>query len=282
MKILFFINGIGAGGKERRFTQLVKSIRLHTDIEFNLVTMSRVISYKEVLNLNIKIHYIIRNSRRDITVFKKFYRLCKNYKPDIVHCWDSMTAIYLIPVCKLLNIILINGMVSDSSGKQYFCNKYWWRARLTFPFSDMIVGNSYAGLRAYQAPVNRSICIYNGIDLSRFERLKDPLIVSLEIFGKSFDNFIIIGMVAAFEERKDYDTLVKAATYLVSQNQDIRFILVGDGSDFYRIKKSLSADLLKKIILLGRRSNVESIINIFDIGFYLQMPKYMLREFQIL
>ena len=86
----------------------MKGIKLKPNIEFELVVMSNEIHYKEVFNWGIKIHYLIRKTKKDLSVFNKFYKICKQYNPDIVHCWDSMTAIYTIPACKLLNIKLVN------------------------------------------------------------------------------------------------------------------------------------------------------------------------------
>ena len=273
MRILFFIESLTAGGKERRLSQLMKGIRSNTDIDFNLAIMSKVVHYKEVHDLNIGIFYIIRKTKKDITVFRQFYELCRKLKPDIVHCWDSMTAVYLVPACKLLKIKIVNGMVVDTPVKRNIFNKDWLRARLTFPFSDIIVGNSNAGLRAYKAPESKSICINNGMDLARFEHLREPALVRKEIFGDISDNFFVVGMVASFEERKDYDTLIKTAVTLVSVRNDIRFILVGDGKDYNKIKGKVPASLSGKIIFLGKRSDVESIINIFDIGILLTNTK---------
>jgi glycosyltransferase involved in cell wall biosynthesis len=274
LKILFFIDALGAGGKERRLNELLKKLSSVPGIDFELVLMSKEIHYKNILESNIRIHFLIRNSKKDLSVFRKFYKICKKYKPDIIHCWNSMAAIYSVPAAKLLGIKLINGMVVDTPVKQNITNKSWLRARLTFPFSDIVIGNSHAGLEAYKAPVNKSFCIYNGIDFTRFEKLKDPLFVRKEIFGEASAELFIAGMVAAFEDRKDYATLIKAAINLVGQNNSIRFILVGDGANFIKIKNSVPGHLLNKIIFLGKRSDVESIGNLFDVGILLTDTKY--------
>jgi glycosyltransferase involved in cell wall biosynthesis len=273
MRILFFIESLTAGGKERRLSQLMKGLRSSTAIDFSLAIMDKEIHYKEVYDLNIEIHYIIRKVKKDISAFFEFYKLCKRLQPDIVHCWDGMTAIYLVPTCKLLKIKIVNGMVVDTPVKQNILNKYWLRARLTFPFSNIIVGNSNAGLLAYKAPKRKSICINNGMDLSRFENLMDPSQVRLNIFGNITTKCFIAGMVGSFEGRKDYDTLIKAAVPLVSARSDIRFVIIGDGSDFNRIRACVPDYLLDKIVFLGKRSDVESIVNIFDIGILLTNAK---------
>ena len=208
MRILFFIDSLTFGGKERRLIELMKGLKLTQTIEFEIVVTSHEIHYQEVFDLNIPIHYLIRSTKKGLNVFNKFYKICKNYKPDIVHCWDSMTAVIAVPACKLLNIKLVNGMVVNTPVHRTIFNKYWLRAKLTFPFSSLIIGNSNAGLAAYKAPGNKSSCIYNGMDLARFENLKEPSVIRKEIFGDVPDDIFIAGMVAAFESRKDYKALI--------------------------------------------------------------------------
>lgn len=275
MRILFFTDVMGAGGKERRLTELMKGLRLTTDIEFGLVLMSDDIHYKEIFDLNIKIHYIIRRTAKDITVLPRLYKYCKDFNPSIIHCWDSMTAIYSVPVCKLLNIKLINGMVTDAPYKQNIFNFRWLRARLTFPFSDCIIGNSNIGLKAYNAPEKRSICIYNGINFDRFNRLKQKSFIYNELFGTNLSPGFIVGMVATFGKNKDHRTLIKAAINILnSYKHEVRFVLVGDGTLLQVIKDMVPSDLTDKIVFTGRRNDVESIVNIFDAGVLLTDARY--------
>lgn len=273
MKILFFINGIHPGGKERRMLELMKELKLRKEFEFELALMNTEVSYPAIFDMGIKLHYLIRKTKKDLSVFNKFYKLCRDFKPDIIHCWDSMTAVYAIPACRLLKIKLINGMVVDTPSKRNILNKNWLRARLVFPFSDVIIGNSKAGLAAYKAPPKKSECIYNGMNLNRFINLKEPSSVYNEIFGVNSDRIFIVGMVAAFEIRKDYKTLIKAAATLIPLHDNLRFILVGGGAGLEEIKNSVPASLLNKIIFLGKKSNVESIINIFAVGILLTNSK---------
>lgn len=255
-----------AGGKERRLTELMKALKKLPDFEFQLALMSRDIHYDEIFRLGIKINFILRETRRDIRAFLNYYKLLREFKPDIVHCWDTMTAIYVTPFCKILKIKLVNGMVVDTQVRQTFNNKYLLRARLTFPFADVVVGNSMVGLKSYRAPSKKSVCIYNGIDLTRLDRVKDPDIMRKEIFGEVPDNVFVVGMVAAFEPRKDYFTLIKASIQLAGSFDNIRFIYVGNGVNLQKSMQMVPDRLRNKIIFLGRRNDIESIVNIFDAG----------------
>lgn len=259
-----------AGGRERRLTELMKGLKLKSNIQFELAVMSEDVHYKEIFDLNIKIHYLIRTQKKDFSIFKKFYKICKEYKPDLVHCWDSMTAVYSAPVCKLLRIKFANGMVVDTPMPQNRSNVHWRRARLTFPFSNIIIGNSKAGLAGYNAPPQKSICIYNGMNLTRFYNLKDPSLIRKEIFDEPNENFFIAGMVAQVDLlRKDYGTLLDVAKSMISKNENIRFVMVGDGDHYEQLKNSIPASIENKLKFLGRRSDVESIVNIFDAGLLL-------------
>lgn len=262
MRILFFIDSFPAGGKERRLLELMKGLRKKPGIDFGLVIMSNDVHYKEVFDLGINIHFVIRKTKKDISVFSKFYRLCKDFKPDIVHCWDSMTAVYLVPVSKLLGIKLINGMVVDTPAKKNTGNKTWLRAKLTFPFSNMIVGNSRAGLYAYGAPKKKAVCIHNGFNFERNGNLSDKESIRKEL---GIHTKFVIGMVASFSIFKDYKTYFSAAKILLEKRKDITFLAIGDDTDSPDSKELISDAFIQYFRLLGRRSDVESLINSMDV-----------------
>lgn len=262
MKILFFVSGLGAGGKERRLTELMKELKYHPEIEFELVIMSRDIHYKEVLDLNIKIHYLLRKTKKDFSIIYKFYRLCKETKPDIVHCWDSMTAIYCSFACKILGIKLVNGMIADAQNQKSFFSKRQIRANLTFPLSNVIVANSEAGIKAYSAPMNKSVVIYNGFNFNRIKNLLPVEQVRKEL---NINTIHVVGMVATFSSYKDYKTYFAAAQILLDRGYNVVFLAIGDHTDSSRSKDLINSKYFSSFRLLGKKSGVESFINSMDV-----------------
>lgn len=263
MKLLFVIDTLTAGGKERRLTELMKALKLSSDIEFELALMSTDVHYHEVYDLGIKLHFFIRRSRKDLAIFGKFYNLCKRFRPDVIHCWDSMTAIYITPVCKILRINLVNGMVIDSPRRQNVFYQPWLRARITFPFADIIIGNSKAGLMAYRAPESKSVVIYNGFNFERTNTIlpKDNIIRQLNISTE-----YIVGMVATYSEFKDYSTYFRAAQLLLEKRKDVTFLAIGKNTDSESSWKWIENKNREYFRLLGKKSGIESYINIMDIG----------------
>jgi glycosyltransferase involved in cell wall biosynthesis len=262
MKILFFIDSMVSGGKERRLTELMRALSPRQDVEFELAVMSKDIHYKEIFDLGIKIHYVIRRTKKDISVFYSFYNLCKDYRPDIIHCWDSMTAVYLVLICKLLHIKLVNGMVVSAPEQQNILNKSWLRARLTFPFSDKVVGNSKAGLLAYKTSKNKGVVIYNGFNFDRTKNL-----ISKEAIRKKIDagSNYLIGMVASFVDYKDFRTYYKAAKILLDKRKDITFLAIGADTDSAESRNIIGNQYIAHFRLLGKISGIESFVNAMDI-----------------
>jgi len=253
---------MGAGGKERRLAELLKALSTQKEIEFELVIMSNVIHYAEIHDLGLKIHYLIRTTKKDIFVFQRLYHLCKIIKPDIIHCWDSMTAIYSVLVCKLLCIPLINGMITNSPGKWIVFNKYWLRAKITFPFSDHIVGNSMSGVLAYGVANKKSHVIYNGFNFNRIKNIidRDEILSQISINTK-----YVVGMVATFSKNKDYVTFFKATQLILNQRKDVTFMVLGHNTDSIEAYTMIEEKNKQYFRLLGTKSDIESYVNTMDI-----------------
>ena len=258
MKILFIIDSLCKGGKERRLLELMKGLKIRNVI-FELILLTDLIEFKEVYDLGMKIHILKRKIKKDPLIYLQVNKICKNFKPDIINSWGLMPSVYAMPVAKWRRIKFINSMIVNAPKKLTFKTKFF--SSIVFPFSDVIAANSYAGLRSYGIEKDRGIVIYNGYDFNRIENLEDINVVRTRWNIKTE---FIIGMVAGFRPHKDYKTLIVAAKSILKTRDDISFILVGDGPDLERSKKM--AERYDKIIFTGRQSAVESIINICDIG----------------
>jgi glycosyltransferase involved in cell wall biosynthesis len=263
VRILYFVDGFYAGGKERQLAELLKFITTQGTVEAELVLMSPEMKYPEVLNLGVKIHYLLRRRKKDPLIFLRLYQLCVNFRPDIIHTWDSMTSFYAIPIAKLLGVRLVNGMIRDTPQRVAPFTKSWIRSKITFPFSDVVVANSQAGLSAYKTPPAKSICIFNGFDWARLRRLVDKDIVRSD-FGIATPN--VVGMVASFSDLKDYDTFLIAAQKVLATRNDVTFVAVGEGGQLERCRSLVAPQYRQNIRFLGWQEDVESIMNIMNIG----------------
>lgn len=242
---------------------MIKGFADYPDIRLHLVVFSDKIHYQEVFELGIQVTILKRVPKRNPMVFYRLYKLCMAWKPDLIHSWGTMSAILAIPSTIALNIKLINGNITDAPKNMGFFDKRLFRARLTYPFSKIVVGNSLAGLKEYKVPEKKSVCIYNGFDSNRILDLKDKALIRKQFNVKTKK---VIGMVGSFFDRKDYATYLNAALVVLKQSKDVTFLAVGDGPDLEKSKQMVPADFAAYFIFTGVQKDVESIINIFDIG----------------
>ena len=250
MKILFFIESLEAGGKERRLVELIKGLSQNKSNEMELVVTKKFIHYDAVFSTGIKIHYTLRkHTTKDPSIFFKFYKIAMKMKPDIIHVWGNMTAIYAIPTKLLLRIPLINNQITDAPAH---LPSAILSHKLSFPFSDKIIANSYAGLKAYKAPEKKSDVIYNGFDFNRISELKSKESIRAKFNLKTK---YMIGMVASFSSFKDYSTYLKAANIILKIKKDITFLCIGAGDDS-QAKLEVDQQHLDNILFLGKQNDV--------------------------
>ena len=272
MKLMVFIDTLIDGGIERRMLELVKTLSKDKTYQIHLITLTDRVDYEYVYTLPIKFEIVKRKTKRDLSLYLTLYKKVKEFKPDIIHSWGSMSSIYLAPIALLQKIKFVNGYIGQAPLK--ISIDYRIRNLLTFFISDAIVSNSKAGLHAYDTPEKKSYCIYNGMDFKRFENLKSPVKLKKEILGNENDKSFIVAMVAAFEERKDYDTFVKVAIEVCDSNDSIKFLLIGGGNNLENIVSKIPKKYLNtRILALGRISDIESILQIIDVGILLTNSK---------
>ncbi|MDY7394088.1 glycosyltransferase [Aureibaculum sp. 2210JD6-5] len=268
MKILYIIESLASGGKERRLVSLIKGLLEKKKVEIELIILSQDVHYKEIYDLDLKIHFLKRNLKRDIKILHKFNNILKTFKPEVVHCWDNIAAFHFGPICKLKRIPFINSMISTAPPAN-LVKPYSMRYLLTaisYPFSTIILSNSKAGLDSFRVPQKKGRYIYNGFNFDR-------LIIKLtkdEVREKfNITSAYIVGMTAAFHDRKDYITFVEAGNLILKKRKDVTFVAIGDGPDLDNIKKLTNNEFKDNFRFVGRQKDVESVVNIFDIGLLL-------------
>lgn len=258
MKVLFFIESLRAGGKERRIIELLKGLKRHPEVEVQLVLTRKEIHYQEFYELNIPLHIIERKFlKKDPLLFIKFYKIARKFQPDLIHVWGHMVAVYAVPTVWKLGVPLLNNEITDATPGQKLLGK-----DIVFNASTRIVANTKAGLKAYGAPVDKSGVIYNGFNFSRLKNLQGKE----EIRAKfKLETPYVVGMVATFSPYKDYRTYIKAALQVLETRKDVTFLCIGDGDDS-AFKAMVPAQYASRVLFLGKQNKVESIMNACDIG----------------
>jgi len=273
MKILMVINCLCKGGRERRLLELIRELKArNNDFEIYLVCLHKRVEYNLVYDLPIQFE-VIDKQGRDFGLVFRLRKVIRKFNPDILHAWDVMSTAYLTAANLFINKKVVNGVIYNAATNDEFCERDYNKVRFFTAISDITIANSYAGIKAYKASDRKAVCIYNGINLQRFENLKPAEEVEQNIFKQPKGDRYIVTMVAAFEDRKDYDTVIDAAIKLCTANKRATFLLIGEGSNRQRImQKTPGALINKQIFFLGLRDDIESILQISDVGLLVTAP----------
>jgi glycosyltransferase involved in cell wall biosynthesis len=174
-----------------------------------------------------------------------------------------MTSIYALPISKIFGAMFINGMIRSAPQNIERLSKNWIRSKMTFPFSDIVLSNSRAGLKSYGVPSSKGVCIHNGFS---FGRLSPDTRCHPKTATFAGQNDPIVGMVAAFTRKKDYQTFISAAKILIKEKSHVKFLMVGDGPTLEECKVLVPKEYKESVKFLGRRKDIESIIRLFDVA----------------
>lgn len=259
LKILMITDNLACGGKERRLISLLKYFSKMYFIEVDLVLIDNERFYNDLPVHPKQIHILGRKRKHDLSIFTKIYNLVKQIDPALIHSWGSMPTIYSLPAVKLLSKKILNAEIVNAPQSISF--EQFLRTKVSFKLSDLIASNSNAGIKSYNAPIDKSICIYNGFDFDRLDNIENKELVREKF---NIQTKYVVGMVGAVLPKKDYITFLIAAMDLCRIREDISFIVVGDGEMLFHYKEMTKN--YNNIIYTGNQHDVESIINIFDVG----------------
>lgn len=259
MKVLFVIDGLRKGGKERRFLQLINNLA-DNNIDYRIIIFHKEISYEITDGILKKIIYIDKRRKKSLLPFFTIYNFAKDFRPDFIHSWSFMVTFYSLLSVIVLNIKLINSQITHTPLSFKWFSFYSLICKINFLFSYKIISNSKSGLLSHNVKSNNSLVIPNGFDFKRIGKLIDKDSIK-QMYSISTSK--VVCMVANFTFLKDYNTYLNAAKNVITQFPDITFLCVGEG--YKNFKENLSPLYYGKILFLGSQNDIESIINISDI-----------------
>lgn len=265
-RILFFIGSFKGGGKERRLLELLTYLSAKDNYEIMVVVTDPVIDFPAFHKLRVLYKVIPKTwKRNDLTVFYKFYKVCRQFKPHLIHTWGRIQSFYALPAVIAHSIPLVNGQITSAPphANRWSLNKIL--DRINFKFSSVILSNSQAGIDAYKPPLKKIKIIYNGISLSRFENLPAPEQMRSK-YGITTPYAVV--MVATFSRNKDYKTFFNIAEKITHTRNDITFIAVGDNAQGMDFSKPFKERNHKnpRIVFTGRITDVEAVVNSCTVG----------------
>jgi glycosyltransferase involved in cell wall biosynthesis len=259
INILFITPMLGRGGAERQLLDLLKGLDKK---KFNPILVIMNLSgerVKEAMNLGIKVIFILRKWRWDISPLFKIIKIIKTHDISIVHAWGMMPSFYSILAKAFVPFTWINGSIRCSK------HRFTWRMILRQLFllpADYRVANSYAGLKAFGFKSNyKNKVIYNGIETPNASLTKSHIRKMYRISKNK-----VVCTAGRLEYEKDFIGFLKVAKMVIRQYKDVCFLIVGNGSRMNELKAyGERLNISDDIIFTDFVNDIHSIYNITDV-----------------
>ena len=207
-----------------------------------------------------------------IKLYPRFYRLCRQLRPAIVHTRNLAALEFAVPAALAGVPARVHGEhgwdTSDPGGTQ---RKYQLLRRAYSPFVNRYVAlsgqiESYLTERVGIA-ASRVERICNGVDTLRFL----PASARQAVAGSPFDDpdTVIVGTVGRLQTVKDQLNLVRAVAIARGQGEagaKLRLLIAGDGPQRAEVEAEIAASGIGDITwLAGARSDVPEVMRALDI-----------------
>lgn len=274
IKLLHIITHLELGGAQK--TTLALMERLDPDkFELHLITSPSgylVKEIKKIKGINVKLIFNLRreiNLVEDFITFLKLFRYIRNNRFDIVHTHSPKAGFLGRWSAKLARVPVI---IHTVHGFPFYKNQnpllkkiYIYFEKLTAKITDKIIvvceNDLTKGILAKISSFEKFILIREGIENRKIKQI-DTLYNKLNI---SY-SFPLIGMVACLKPQKAPLDFVKVAFLVKKRFPQAKFILVGGGPLYKRVKETIARlNLEDSFYLTGWREDAYEIISLFDI-----------------
>ena len=273
ISIFLLVRSLEAGGAERQLVELARGLRRRGHKVTVGVFYKRGPLLDDLDNAGVPVIDLRKRGRWDLAGFLVRTTLAvRRTRPDVLYSFLGganivATAVRaFVPRMKVVWSIRASNM--DLARYDWLHGvAFWLECRLSRA-ADLIISNSHAG-RAFAVdhgfPRDRIHVVPNGIDTERFR--PDPnLRTSQRIKWGLTDNQIAVGVLARLDPMKGHEFFLGAVSRLAELNTDMRFFVVGAGSEEGRLKRlAAEACLASKIIFTGPINNSEAALNALDI-----------------
>jgi glycosyltransferase involved in cell wall biosynthesis len=268
LKILYVIDSLEVGGAEKQLLMLANELHLKQESIYIYALRGEGALIEPLKRAGIQLFKgPFRNQRHIPSFIFGLLDLSKTIlkiRPDVINGFLPLSSLM---VAILGRVFFIKQIVISKRGlgKHQDSNPKWqYLDRISNLFSHKITVNSQAVktdlIKRDNVLPSKISCIYNGIDLSKFNKIFEPPIKIRSFLGIKHDEFAWVN-VANFTAHKGHLDLVNAF-HKINTRHNVKLFLIGRDRGNLQIVQKLIHDLHEgdRIKVLGFIDNVHEIL----------------------
>lgn len=172
---------------------------------------------------------------RDFASYRRLVQILHELKPDIVHTHSSKAGIIGRAAAAKLRIPAVHTIhgAAFHYGQNPILHRSYiaaekWAASRTNKFISVCDAMTDQYVAAGIAPRDRFVTIYSGMEVEPFLNPPRPRETVRAELGIAPEH-VVIGKVARLFHLKGHEFVIAAATRVVAENPNVRFLFIGDG-----------------------------------------------------
>jgi len=275
VELLFLTRSLNYGGSQRQLVELLKGLSSRK-ISSAVVTLYAGGPFQaELERAGVPIYSLNKKTRWDVVrSVPRLLKLVRQVQPRVLHGYLGTANILTILVkgfCPWVKVVWGVRSSNMELSRYGWLDQllYWLEGRLS-RFSDLIIVNSKSGLDYVMRSGFRQrkmVVVHNGINTKRF-RPNDEAGRDFRLKHGIGRTETLIGLVGRLDPMKGHETFLRAASLLVTDGENVRFVCVGDGQKAYKeILRQLTESLgiAKSTIWLDEYAPIENLYNALDV-----------------
>lgn len=251
------------GGDAQMYT-IYNLLKKYGELDQYILCPENSVLYKKASNDKAQvIAYTKKN--KVFSLIKPIIKCVKEFNIDVLHIHDS-SALSAAIIAKMLvkkDLKIIYSRKRNNTIKNNFFKKLKYDNKYIYK----IVSVSKAVEKIFvniNIPKEKLLTIYDAINVSEFANKNKTGLIHKEL--NLPEELKIIGNISSLAKQKDLITFINTAEKVIKKNSNVRFVILGTGSEEPVLKELVQAKQLENsVYFLGFKTNVADYLKEFDI-----------------
>lgn len=260
IKVLWVTNALGCGGAERQMLYMYDILSKNCNVDITILYYAKV---GDALNIDgIKTVFVDKDKIGKVNTVKQIAKYIKDNDVQIMHAFGGSSAnIYGRFGALFTKAIPVGAML----GKRHFVNKgialansflnlfgNWWTVNNNELTPILKKDLSFVNLKKVRL-------LHNGfVPAACIDYQKD---IKTEFDEDKADNFVFAA-VGRLQPVKNYGLFLRAAKNIIQKYENVRFWLVGNGSEYDNLKNlATELGLNDKVRFWGYRTDIDTVMS---------------------
>jgi glycosyltransferase involved in cell wall biosynthesis len=267
MNIVLAIQSLEIGGAERQVVELAHGLRL-LGRNVSICCLNRLGPLAdEARHRGITVDCFNKTNRGDLRVIDQLTKYLLRNQANVLHTFLFGANLWGTLAGRRAGVSVL--LTSDRSGGYYEEKKELCADRLLHAYTDGMITNTSVGKQRIRRQIgiqsDRIHVIFNGMNLERFEKKQDPMIMR-QVLGFAPASFVV-ALSGTMRPIKNPLMFMKMARILIAESERFMFLVIGGGPDIPRMQAlTKQLGINDRIRFTGPRHDVPELLQASDAG----------------